>query len=216
MIRSLFRPDASRGRLVPALTTSLVATVLAACTSAMLLAVPEDAAAQAKQANPQVLMKTSLGNIVVELYPAKAPKTVQNFLQYVDDGFYNGTVFHRVISDFMIQGGGMDKDLNRKETRDAIPLESQNGLTNDLGTIAMARTNVPNSATSQFFINTSDNASLNYPSPDGHGYAVFGKVVEGMDTVKKIAAVRTGRRGPHGDVPVDAVTIESVSRVGQR
>ena len=216
MIPSFIRSDSARSRLVPSLSSSLVATVFAACAGAVLLALPADADAQAKQANPQVTVKTSLGNIVVELYPAKAPKTVQNFLKYVDDGFYNGTVFHRVIGNFMIQGGGMDKELNRKETRDPIPLESQNGLTNDLGTIAMARTSVPDSATSQFFINTADNASLNYPSPDGHGYTVFGKVVEGMDTVKKIAGVRTGRRGPHADVPVEPVTIESVTRVGQR
>lgn len=216
MFRSLVRPAAARTRFVPSLASGLIATVFAACASTVMLALPDDADAQTKQANPQVTVKTSLGNIVVELYPAKAPKTVQNFLKYVDDGFYNGTVFHRVIGNFMIQGGGMDKDLNRKETRDPIALESQNGLTNDLGTIAMARTSVPDSATSQFFINTADNASLNYPLPDGHGYTVFGKVVEGMDTVKKIAGVRTGRRGPHGDVPVEPVTIESVTRVGKR
>lgn len=215
MSRSLLRTEASH-RFVPSFASTLAATVFAACASALLLVTPDDASAQQAQANPQVLMKTSLGDIVLELYPVKAPKTVANFLQYVDDGHYNGTVFHRVIGNFMIQGGGMDKDMNQKQTRDAIPLESQNGLTNDLGTIAMARTSVPNSATSQFFINTADNASLNYPSPDGHGYAVFGKVVEGLDTVKKIAAVRTGRRGPHGDVPVESVTINSVARVAAR
>ena len=180
------------------------------------LAFSTPAGAQGADENPRVEIDTTEGKIVVELDAKKAPKTVENFLKYVDDGFYSGTVFHRVIGNFMIQGGGMDKDLNRKETREPIPLESQNGLTNDVGTIAMARTNVPNSGTSQFFINTADNASLNYPSPDGHGYAVFGKVVKGLETMKKIAAVKTGRKGPHGDVPEQTVTIESVTRVAPR
>jgi peptidyl-prolyl cis-trans isomerase A (cyclophilin A) len=165
--------------------------------------------------NPQVLMKTSLGDIVIELYPEKAPKTVENFLQYVDDGFYSGLIFHRVIGNFMIQGGGFDKDMKQKAARGAIPLESRNGLKNDAGTIAMARTSVPDSATSQFFINTANNASLNHPNPDGNGYAVFGKVVSGMETVEKIAKVKTGRSGPHGDVPAEPVVIESVSRVSK-
>jgi len=221
MPRSILHPDSTRTRFAPSLTSTVAATLFAAVASGLMLAVPDDADAQPKapastQANPQVTMKTSMGEIVLELYPTKAPKTVENFLKYVDDGFYSGTVFHRVIGNFMIQGGGMDKDLNRKETREPIPLESQNGLTNDVGTIAMARTNVPNSGTSQFFINTADNASLNYPSPDGHGYAVFGKVVKGLETMKKIAAVKTGRKGPHGDVPEQTVTIESVTRVAPR
>ncbi len=192
----------------------LLATLLASVTGAILMATPADDAS-AQTANPQVLMKTSLGEIVIELYPEKAPKTVANFLQYVDDNFYAGLIFHRVIGNFMIQGGGFDKDMNQKAVRGPIPLESQNGLRNDVGMIAMARTSVPNSATAQFFINTVNNASLNHPSPDGHGYAVFGKVVKGMDTVEKIAKVRTGRAGPHGDVPSEAVVIESVSRVGK-
>jgi peptidyl-prolyl cis-trans isomerase A (cyclophilin A) len=193
---------------------SILASLLAAATSAMMLAVPAGEAAAA-DANPQVLMKTSLGEIVIELYPEKAPKTVANFLQYVDDKYYNGLIFHRVIGNFMIQGGGFDKDMKQKPARPPIPLESRSGLKNDTGTIAMARTSVPDSATAQFFINTVDNASLNFPNPDGNGYAVFGKVVKGMETVQKIAKVKTGRSGPHGDVPTEPVTIESVTRVGQ-
>ncbi len=170
--------------------------------------------------NPQVSIKTSMGEIVVEVYPDKAPKTVENFLKYVNDGFYDGTIFHRVIGNFMIQGGGFTGDFyskgpaSQKATRDPIPIESQNGLKNDTGTIAMARTSNPNSATAQFFINVVDNASLNYPSPDGYGYAVFGKVVKGMDVVNAIRAVKTQRVGPFSDVPVDAVRIESASVVG--
>jgi peptidyl-prolyl cis-trans isomerase A (cyclophilin A) len=191
---------------------SLIASILATVTSATLLAVPADDASAAG-ANPQVLMKTSLGEIVIELYPEKAPKSVENFLKYVDDNHYDGLIFHRVIGNFMIQGGGFDKDMKQKATRGPIPLESRSGLKNDVGMLAMARTGVPDSATSQFFINTANNASLNYPSPDGNGYAVFGKVVKGMETVDKIAKVKTGRNGPHGDVPAEAVVIESVTRL---
>jgi peptidyl-prolyl cis-trans isomerase A (cyclophilin A) len=176
---------------------------------------PEPAAAAG---NPQVLIKTSMGDIVIELYPDKAPKTVANFLQYVNDGFYTGTIFHRVIGNFMIQGGGHTKDIyaggtGRKATRAPIELESRNGLRNDTGWVAMARTADPASATSQFFINTVDNASLNYPNPDGNGYAVFGKVVDGMNTVNAIRAVRTGRVGPFSDVPAEPVTIDSATLV---
>ena len=192
---------------------TLIASVLATLAGTVMLSVPADEAAAAGP-NPQVLMKTSLGEIVIELYPEKAPKTVENFLKYVDDKHYNGLIFHRVIGNFMIQGGGFDKDMKQKATRAPIPLESRNGLKNDAGTIAMARTSVPDSASSQFFINTVDNASLNFPNPDGNGYAVFGKVVKGIETVKKIANVKTGRSGMHGDVPVEPVTIESVTRVG--
>ena len=194
--------------------SSLFASVLATVTGAVMLAVPGDDAAAAG-ANPQVLMKTSLGEIVIELYPEKAPKSVENFLQYVDDNHYAGTIFHRVIGNFMIQAGGFDKDMKQKPTRGTIALESRNGLKNDIGMLAMARTSVPDSATSQFFINTANNASLNFPNPDGNGYAVFGKVVKGMETVEKIAKVKTGRSGPHGDVPSEPVTIESVTRVTQ-
>jgi peptidyl-prolyl cis-trans isomerase A (cyclophilin A) len=196
------------------LKNSLLASVVATFTGAALFAVPADEAVAAG-ANPQVLMKTSLGEIVIELYPEKAPKTVENFLKYVDDNHYSGTIFHRVIGNFMIQGGGFDKDMKQKSTQPAIPLESRNGLKNDIGTLAMARTSVPDSATAQFFINTANNASLNFPNPDGNGYAVFGKVVKGMETVDKIAKVKTGRSGPHGDVPTEPVVIESVSRVAQ-
>jgi peptidyl-prolyl cis-trans isomerase A (cyclophilin A) len=174
------------------------------------LAVPEGAAAQA---NPQVLIKTSKGEIVVELYPAKAPITVENFLKYVDDKHYDGTIFHRVIGNFMIQGGGFTTDMRQKPTRSGIKLESQNGLKNDTGWIAMARTSVPDSATSQFFINVVDNGMLNHPQPDGHGYAVFGKVVKGMETVNAIKAVKTSSSGMHRDVPAEPVLIESISRV---
>jgi peptidyl-prolyl cis-trans isomerase A (cyclophilin A) len=177
----------------------------------MTLAVPEGATAQA---NPQVLIKTTQGEIVVELYPAKAPATVDNFLKYVDDKHYDGTIFHRVIGNFMIQGGGFTADMRQKPTRPPIKLESQNGLKNDTGWIAMARTSVPDSATSQFFINVVDNAMLNHPQPDGNGYAVFGKVIKGMETVNAIKAVRTTSSGMHRDVPAEAVVIESMTRVG--
>ena len=165
--------------------------------------------------NPQVEMKTSSGTIVLELYPEKAPKTVANFLEYAKSGFYDGLVFHRVIDGFMIQGGGMNAKMEEKATRPPIENEARNGLKNDAGTVAMARTQNPNSATAQFFINLEDNRSLNYPSPDGWGYAVFGKVAEGMDVVAKIKSVQTGRSGYHGDVPVKPVIIESAEVIGE-
>ena len=140
----------------------------------------------------KVLMKTSMGEITLELDSDKAPKTVANFLGYVDEGFYDGTVFHRVISGFMIQGGGLGQDMEKKPTRDPVENEAKNGLKNVRGSIAMARTNDPHSATAQFFINHKDNANLDYPSFDGWGYAVFGKVTDGMDVVDAIAAVPTG------------------------
>jgi peptidyl-prolyl cis-trans isomerase A (cyclophilin A) len=160
----------------------------------------------------KVTLATSLGDIVVEVDAAKAPKSAANFLQYVKDGHYNGTVFHRVIPDFMIQGGGMTPDLKEKPTRPPIPLEARNGLDNTRGTLAMARTMDPNSATSQFFINVKDNAFLNAAqSRDGNGYAVFGKVVSGMDVVDKIRAVQTGSKGPYQDVPVQPVIIKQAT-----
>ncbi len=160
----------------------------------------------------KVKLATTAGDIVVELDAAKAPKTVANFLEYVRAGHYNGTVFHRVIDNFMIQGGGMTADMKEKATRAPIPLESRNGLDNLRGTLAMARTPDPNSATAQFFINLKDNGFLNAAqSQDGNGYAVFGKVVEGMDVVDKIRAVRTGNKGPHQNVPVEPVTINSAT-----
>ncbi|KVV45632.1 peptidylprolyl isomerase [Burkholderia ubonensis] len=171
--------------------------------------------AQTTTAHPVVQLKTSQGDIRVELYPEKAPKTVANFLDYVKAGQYNGTIFHRVIKGFMIQGGGYKANFDEKPTRAPIPLESRNGLKNTLGTIAMARTSDPNSATAQFFINTVDNGGLDYPNPDGNGYAVFGKVVSGLDVVKKIEAVPTTVRGPMRDVPEQAVLIESASVVSK-
>ncbi|SUA81869.1 Peptidyl-prolyl cis-trans isomerase cyp18 [Pandoraea pnomenusa] len=169
--------------------------------------------AMAQNVQPQVLFKTSAGNFVVEVNPKAAPKTVDNFLQYVNSGFYNGTIFHRVINNFMIQGGGFTPDMQQKPTRAPVPIESKNGLKNLTGTIAMARTSDPNSATAQFFINVKDNASLDYPNPDGYGYTVFGKVVSGMDTVEKIKGVATTRSGMYADVPATPVVIESASVV---
>ncbi len=167
-------------------------------------------------ADPQVDLKTSLGTIRLELYPAKAPKTVANFLQYVKDGHYDGLIFHRVIPNFMIQGGGMDKGMREKKTRAPIENEAKNGLKNDLGTIAMARTSSPHSASAQFFINTKNNDFLNYPGQDGWGYAVFGKVISGMDVVMKIQQVPTGNVGPYGDVPKEPVVIESATLVAEK
>lgn len=156
----------------------------------------------------RVKLATSAGDIVVELDAAHAPRSVANFVAYVGAGHYDGTVFHRVIPTFMIQGGGMTADLMEKPTRAPIALESKNGLSNLRGTLAMARTGDPNSATSQFFINVKDNARLDAPNaPDGNGYAVFGKVVSGMDVVDKIRVVPTTRKGPYDDVPATPVTI---------
>ncbi len=164
--------------------------------------------------NPRVKVETNLGSFVLELYPDKAPKTVENFLKYVQDGFYDGTVFHRVIDGFMIQGGGFTPDLERKETRAPIVNEADNGLKNTRGTIAMARTMDPHSATAQFFINVKDNPFLDHrgKTPRGWGYAVFGKVVEGMDVVDKIRKVRTGPGGMFPkDVPQEPVIIEKMT-----
>ncbi|MGE0518987.1 MAG: peptidylprolyl isomerase [Candidatus Binatia bacterium] len=162
--------------------------------------------------NPVVLMKTSQGDITIELDQAKAPVTTANFLSYVNDKFYDGTIFHRVIPAFMIQGGGFDKDMSQKKTKASIKNEAANGLKNQTGTIAMARTMDPNSATAQFFINTKDNVFLDHrdDSAQGYGYAVFGKVVNGMDVVQKIEKVQTTTKMPHQNVPVTPVVIESV------
>jgi peptidyl-prolyl cis-trans isomerase A (cyclophilin A)/peptidyl-prolyl cis-trans isomerase B (cyclophilin B) len=165
-------------------------------------------------ADPRVELKTNRGPIVIELNQAKAPKTVANFLQYVKDGHYNGTVFHRVIDGFMIQGGGFDKDLRQKPTRAPVENEAANGLKNDYGTVAMARTPDPHSASAQFFINVKNNDFLNYrePTPQGYGYTVFGKVVSGMDIVDKVAKTPTGPGGPFPrDVPREPVIIESAT-----
>lgn len=171
----------------------------------------ESGLSQAAAGDPQVDVKTNMGTIRLELYPAKAPKTVENFLQYVKEGHYDGTVFHRVIKNFMIQGGGFDKNMHQKPTHGQIKNEANNGLVNDIGTVAMARTSVRDSATSQFFVNTKNNDFLNYSgeSPQGWGYAVFGKVVSGMDVVMKIGETPTAA----GDVPREQVVIESVTLV---
>ena len=161
-----------------------------------------------------VVMKTSMGEIELELYRDKAPDTVDNFLKYVDEGFYDGTIFHRVISSFMIQGGGFTPDMEQKKTNPPVKNEADNGLQNNLGTIAMARTSDVHSATAQFFINVKDNDFLNYRSSDsqGYGYCVFGQVVSGMDVVDAIKGVQTGNKGHFQDVPVKTVTIESLKR----
>lgn len=178
---------------------------LAACLTA------GSALAQMTPAQPQVKLRTTLGDIVVQLETAKAPVTVKNFLQYVKDKHYDGTVFHRVIGNFMIQGGGMTASLQEKPTRAPIPLEANNGLKNVRYSIAMARKPDPNSATAQFFINVNDNTNLDAPRPDGYGYAVFGQVVQGQEVVDKIRAVPTGRRGMYDDVPLSPVKIISAT-----
>jgi peptidyl-prolyl cis-trans isomerase B (cyclophilin B) len=189
-----------------------------ACVVALVLAGSTSAFAQETRPmskSTTVLMKTSLGDIVMELDAEKAPITVKNFLRYVDEGHYEGTIFHRVMGNFMIQGGGFDKDLKQKPVHEPIKNEASNGLSNDRGTIAMARTSVVDSATAQFYINVVDNPGLNHrdKSQRGFGYCVFGKVIEGMDVVDKIRAVPTERKGPHGNVPKETVTILSVARV---
>jgi peptidyl-prolyl cis-trans isomerase A (cyclophilin A)/peptidyl-prolyl cis-trans isomerase B (cyclophilin B) len=158
---------------------------------------------------PRVSLKTSMGEIVLELNPEKAPKTVANFLHYVKDGHYNGTIFHRVMSNFMIQGGGFDAEMTQKPAAQKVENEAKNGLKNEIYTVAMARTPDPHSASAQFFINVKDNDMLDYPGQDGWGYAVFGKVIKGMDVVDKIKAVPVGNVGPYQNVPVKPVTIQS-------
>ncbi|SCM72684.1 peptidylprolyl isomerase [Desulfovibrio sp. 86] len=164
--------------------------------------------------NPTVLLETTSGDILIELFPDKAPKTVANFLQYVDEGFYTNTIFHRVIPSFMIQGGGLGARMDEKSTREPVANEADNGVKNERGTIAMARTRDPHSATAQFFINLVDNSFLNHSAPtlDGWGYCAFGRVTEGMDVVDKIAKVKTKSMGMHENVPVDMVLITNASR----
>lgn len=172
-------------------------------------------AGAALAANPKVNLQTNKGLIVIELYPDQAPQSVANFLAYVDAGFYDGTIFHRVIPDFMIQGGGFTADLEKKETRAPIPNEADNGLKNERGTLAMARTNDPQSATAQFFINHKDNAFLDHSgkTPRGWGYAVFGRVTDGMSVVDAIATTPTGGKGMFPkDVPLETIVIEKASR----
>ena len=184
--------------------------ILLLCLSLILpgIAVAEEATAP----DPHVVIQTSEGDITVKLFADKSPITVANFLAYVDSGFYNGTIFHRVIPDFMIQGGGFDPDMNEKGTSDPIVNESKNRLHNTRGTLAMARTNDPNSATSQFFINHRSNLNLDW-APGREGYAVFGEVVEGMEVVDFIAMTPTGRAGRMGDVPKQAIVIKEVQRL---
>jgi len=160
-----------------------------------------------------ITINTNFGDITIELNFDKAPLSSANFLQYCRDDFYNDTIFHRVIGNFMIQGGGFNENMKQKETRDTIQNEADNGLSNDLGTLAMARTNEPHSASSQFFINVTDNSFLNHTGKNsqGWGYAVFAKVTDGMDVVDKIKAVKTGNNGPHGDVPSENVTIIKIT-----
>jgi peptidyl-prolyl cis-trans isomerase B (cyclophilin B) len=168
---------------------------------------------QAAEKNPVVVMETSQGTIKIELFADKAPVTVKNFLSYADDKFYDGTIFHRVIPNFMIQGGGMEPGLKEKKTKDAIKNESSNGLSNERGTLAMARTSRPDSATAQFFISVQDNKFLDKAKAgDGVGYCVFGKVIEGMDVVDKIKEVKTHTVQPHENVPEEDVIIKSVKR----
>ena len=172
--------------------------------------------AEGGTALPHVKLETSLGDIVLELNQEKAPKSVANFLSYVEDGFYNGTVFHRVIENFMIQGGGFDEDFSQKETKATVDNEANNGLSNVVGSVAMARTASPHSATAQFFINTVDNSFLDFSAENqaGWGYAVFGQVIEGMDVVDKIRAVETGSKGPFPtDAPAENLVIISASVV---
>ena len=163
------------------------------------------------QSTTQVRFQTTLGNFVVELYPAKAPKTVQNFVQYAQDKHFDGTIFHRVIDGFMVQGGGFTADMAQKPTRAPIMLEIDRSLKNERGTIAMARTGNPNSATAQFFINLVDNANLNAPQPDGYGYAVFGKVVSGMETIDAMRSVATRNHNGFQNVPATPITINTAT-----
>ncbi|HLE20426.1 MAG TPA: peptidylprolyl isomerase [Vicinamibacteria bacterium] len=189
----------TRGRLSSALCLALV------------MVMPVGSAAQGE--NPVVVIETSMGDITVELFPDRAPKSVENFLAYVSQGFYDGTIFHGVISNFMIQGGGFTADMQKKDdTRAPIENEADNGLKNGRGTLAMARTPEIHSATAQFFINVKDNAFLDYkgPSAADFGYAVFGQVTEGLDVVDKIKSVKTGGAGPYQDVPVEAVVIKTI------
>jgi cyclophilin family peptidyl-prolyl cis-trans isomerase len=164
-------------------------------------------------ANPIIKMETNKGTITIELNAEKAPISSKNMVDYVKDGFYNGLIFHRVIPNFMVQGGGMNPDMSEKATKAQIQNEANNGLKNDRGTLAMARTNIPHSASSQFFINLKDNGFLNHSSEtsQGWGYAVFGKVIEGMDIVDEIAKVKTGNHGQHGDVPLEAIIVKKMS-----
>ena len=194
-------------------TLWIMAMVMGLALSAHAQAAEKEEKAEQKSKNPVVKMETSKGDIIIELYQDKAPITVANFLKYTEDKFYNGTVFHRVIKGFMIQGGGMTENLQKKKTKPPIKNESYNKVRNARGTIAMARTNAPDSATSQFFINHVNNRGLDFDGPYAPGYAVFGKVIKGMDIVDKIALIPTKPIGPHRNVPVETVLIKSVTVV---
>ena len=188
---------------------------LFACVMALLLTLPGCSQADSEpKGGPVVLMSTSMGEVKIELYEKEAPETVKNFLAYVNDKFYDGTIFHRVIPGFMIQGGGFTAAMEQKPTKSPIKNEAGNGLKNDTGTIAMARTSDPDSATAQFFINAKSNDFLNRDkAQDGVGYTVFGKVIEGMDVVRKIEQVQTSRKGMYADMPVESVLIKSITVV---
>ncbi len=195
---------------IPAL---ILAVVLGAPSMAAAQEADTEADPETSKENPRVILHTSEGAITLELFADKAPKSVENFLAYARDGHYDGTLFHRVIENFMIQGGGFDTDFEQKQTREPIENEADNGLSNERGTVAMARTNDPHSATSQFFINVTDNTFLDHRGKQSGrtwGYAVFGRVTDGMDVVDAIRAVETGSRGMHQDVPVEDVVIERV------
>ena len=188
---------------------------LFACVMALLLTLPGCSQADSEpKGGPVVLMSTSMGEVKIELYEKEAPETVKNFLAYVNDKFYDGTIFHRVIPGFMVQGGGFTAAMEQKPTKPPIKNEAGNGLKNDTGTLAMARTSDPDSATAQFFINVKNNDFLNRDkAQDGVGYAVFGKVIEGMDVVHKIEQVQTSRKGMYADAPVESVLIKSITVV---
>lgn len=213
MTASFFSFGSARALRHVALAVSLSSSVVAASTAYATSSTTKEGTSMST--NPRVSMQTSQGTILIELNAEKAPKTVENFLAYVKDGFYDGTIFHRVISGFMVQGGGFDANMKQKATNAPVENEANNGLKNNKYTLAMARTADPHSATAQFFINVADNDFLNFtsPTPNGWGYAVFGEVVEGTEVVDAIKAVKTGNRGFHQDVPVEAVVIEKATIV---
>lgn len=213
MTASFFSFGSARALRHVALAVSLSSSVVAASTAYATSSTTKEGISMST--NPRVSMQTSQGTILIELNAEKAPKTVENFLAYVKDGFYDGTIFHRVISGFMVQGGGFDANMKQKATNAPVENEANNGLKNNKYTLAMARTADPHSATAQFFINVADNDFLNFtsPTPNGWGYAVFGEVVEGTEVVDAIKAVKTGNRGFHQDVPVEAVVIEKATIV---
>ncbi|OXR49144.1 peptidylprolyl isomerase [Pusillimonas sp. T2] len=212
-ITRIFRSHLLRRHALGLACAALVA--LPAISAGPAIASSTSSQGSSMSANPKVKMQTNFGDMIIELNAEKAPKTVENFVAYVNDGFFDGTIFHRVINNFMVQGGGFEAGMKQKETRDPIENEANNGLRNDRYTLAMARTSDPHSATAQFFINVADNDFLNHTAPtsNGWGYAVFGKVVEGTDVVDKIKVVKTGSKGFHQDVPTEDVIIEKATVV---